>query len=196
MSEGWDKYKIPLGLSLIGIVLICGGVFLTNHSTSKQASNFPKESIVNPSVQYIAVDLSGAVKKAGVYKLAQDSRLEDVVKLAGGFSENASQEYISKYLNLAQKMSDGMKVYIPVEGESPMPIMAAAGVGVVAGASTGIVNINSASQGQLDGLSGVGPVTSQKIIDGRPYQKIEDLISKKIVTKSVFEKIKDSITIN
>ena len=189
-----NKYKIPLGLSLVGLVLIFGGVFLTTHPTTKQASSFPKESIVNPSSQFVAVDISGAVKNVGVYKIAQDSRLEDIIKQAGGFADNANQEYISKYLNLAQKTSDGMKIYIPFEGES-----APANVGgVVAGVSSTQVkiNINNASQSDLEALSGIGPVTAKKIIDGRPYQKIEDLVSKKILGKATFDKIKESLVVN
>ncbi len=194
MSEEINKFKIPIGLSLVGIVLIIGGVFFTSHPISqKQADNYPKESIVDPNSQYIAVDISGAIKKAGVYKIAADSRLEDIVKQAGGFAENANQEYISKYLNLAQKTSDGMKIYVPFEGEQGTTQL-----GTVAGVSTSQVrlNINNASQSDLEALSGIGPVTAKKIIDGRPYQKIEDLVSKKILGNATFDKIKDSLVAN
>jgi competence protein ComEA len=189
-----NKYKIPIGLSLLGLVLIFGGVFLTTNPVTQQASSFPKESIVNPSSEFIAVDISGAVKNAGVTKVSKDSRLEDVIKQSGGFTEGANQEYISKYLNLAQKVSDGMKIYIPFEGESAPVNM----VGAVAGVSTAQVqlNINNASQSDLEALSGVGPVTAKKIIDSRPYQKIEDLVSKKILGKATFDKIKDSLVVN
>ena len=62
-------------------------------------------------------------------------------------------------------------------------------------AETKMVNINTASETELDALPGVGPVTAQKIISNRPYQKIDDLVSKKAVGASVFSKIKDQISI-
>jgi competence protein ComEA len=192
-----NKYKIPIGLSLVGLVLIVGGVFATSAPiNTEQASYFPKESIVKPTEEYIVVDISGAVKKSGVYKIAKDSRLEDVVNAAGGLGADVNQEYISKYLNMAQKLSDGMKIYIPFEGEQGI-MQAGSSAGGVAGVSTtpGKINVNSSSQSELEALSGVGPVTASKIISGRPYQKIEDLLNNKVVSKSVFEKIKDSLVL-
>ena len=112
--------------------------------------------------------------------------------MAGGFNETANQEYISKYLNMAQKLSDGSKVYVPATGEE-MP--AGGGTGVIAATSQSKININTASESELDSLSGVGPVTASKIISARPYQQVEDLLSKKIVSKSVFEKIKDQLVL-
>ena len=61
--------------------------------------------------------------------------------------------------------------------------------------ASGLININSASESELDTLTGVGPVTIGKIIDNRPYNTLEELVSKKAVSKSVFEKIKDSISL-
>lgn len=180
-----EKFKIPIALSLVGLVLITGGLLVSPH---KQPQQFPKESIVSSSKE-INVDVSGAVETPGVYKLLEGSRVEDALKLAGGIKEEANQEYVAKTLNLAQKLTDGSKIYIPYEGES-------ASGGVVAGlSSTTQVNINSASQSELEALPGVGPVTASKIISGRPYQKIEELLDKKVVNKATFEKIKDSVTL-
>ncbi len=189
-----DKFKIPIALSLVGVVLIIGGLVSSNLSSKPATAypQFPKESLV--SAKQISVDVSGAVKNSGVYQIKPEGRIEDAIVAAGGIAENANQQYISKYLNLAQKLSDGMKIYVPYEGD-PAPVGAGQG-GVVAGASTnGQVNINSASQSELEALSGIGPVTAAKIISGRPYSKIEDLLNQKIVSKSVYEKIKDSIVI-
>lgn len=193
MSEtiiNWiDKYKLPLALSFLGLVLIIGGVFASG-LTKQQPKDFPKESLVQNKL--ISVDVSGAVKNAGVYKLQDSSRIEDAIKVAGGFSEKANQEYISKSLNLAQKLSDGSKVYVPFEGEQVSNVAN----GTVAGATTNSkVNINTASESELDSLSGVGLVTASKIISGRPYQEAQDLVNKKIVSKAVFEKIKDQIVV-
>ena len=195
-----DKYKLPLALSLIGIVLIIGGAVVSGISKSKfknpqtsSGQGFPKESLVQ--TQKISVDVSGAVKNPGVYHIESNSRIEDAVKAAGGFSENANGEYISKYLNMAQKISDGSKIYIPPVGEK-IP-SGNQNTGSVSGVSTTSivtkVNINTASQSELEALSGIGPVTASKIISDRPYMSVEELLSKKVVSKAVFEKIKDQI---
>ncbi len=160
--------------------------------TPKQETkkDFPKESLVQAAQKLISVDVSGAVQKPGVYQLQDGSRVEDGIKSAGGFNDSANKDYISKYLNMAQKLSDGGKIYIPAEGET----VQAQSAGAVAGAQSK-TNINTGSQPELEALPGIGSVTASKIISGRPYQSLDELTSKKIVSKAVFEKIKDSITI-
>lgn len=188
MDEILNKFKIPLGLSLVGIVLIIGGMIYSG-STKRSAQDFPKESIVDAQRE-ISVDVSGAVVKPGVYKLKQGARVEDAIQAAGGFAPESNGEYISKYLNMAQKLSDGGKIYVPVAGES------GPGVQGGMGASTkSKVNINTASQAEIEALPGIGPVTASKIISDRPYRSVDELVNKKIVSKTVFEKIKDSVVI-
>ena len=188
-----ERFKLPIGLSLVGLILIIGGVFASglNHSKSKE---FPKESLIQDQ-KLISIDVSGAVNKSGVYKLSMGQRIEDAVNAAGGFSQDANHEYISKHINMAQKLVDGSKVYIPKMGDSTPPISSAR-QGQVAGTNTSSqININTSSQSELEALSGIGPVTASKIISDRPYQNIEELLSKKVVSKAVFEKIKDLIVV-
>ncbi len=179
-----DRFKLPLALSLVGIVLIAGGLFLSPKSQQKV---YPKESIVE-SQKTVTVDVSGAVSSPGVYRLKDGARIEDAIKLAGGLSPQAQSEYVAKVLNLAQKLVDGSKVYIPKNGEQVS--------GAVSGTATsGKININSASASELDGLPGIGEVTAQKIISNRPYQAAEELVAKKVVSKTVFDKIKDQLVV-
>lgn len=188
--EKLKDFKFPLALSILGLVLIIGGIFSTGINKQKP-KEYPKESLVD-SQKMISVDVSGAVKNPGVYQLQDGSRIEDSIKASGGFTDNANQEYISKYLNMAQKLSDGSKVYVPIEGDQTSTSQS----GTVAGSSTiAKVNINTATQAELEALPGIGPVTASNIISGRQYQQIEDLLSKKVVSKSVFEKIKDSLVV-
>lgn len=192
LNEWLNKFKIPIALSLVGVVLIVGGILLSGVNQKKAA--FPKESIIEAQ-KFISVDVSGAVKNPAVYQLNYGKRIEDAITAAGGLTEEANGEFISKNLNLAMKLTDGMKIYIPRKGEST-PVSGVIGGGSVAGTQIqGKVNINTASQAELEALSGVGPVTAAKIISGRPYTKIEDLITIKAVNKSTFEKIKDSISV-
>ena len=188
LTEVIERFKMPIALSLVGVVLILGGIFASSITTKK---TFPKESMVEAE-RLISVDVSGAVQKPGVYQLKMGARIEEAISAAGGFTQTANGEYISKYLNMAQKLSDGAKVYVPVVGESG-PVGQT--TGSVSGINSSKVNINNATQAQLEALPGIGPVTASKIISDRPYQSIDDLLSKKIVSKAVFEKIKDSLTL-
>lgn len=192
LNEKLNTYKVPIALCLVGLVLLIGGIITSGLFTKPK--EYPKESIVEKSStisQGIKIDLSGAVVTPGVYSLDKDARIEDAIKVGGGFTQNANKEFISKNLNISQKLNDGQKIYIPFEGE-----LALSTSSQVAGASTGKVSINSGSQSELESLPGVGPATASKIISTRPYGSIEELISKKAITKSVFEKIKDQILLN
>ncbi len=185
-----EEFKIPIALSVVGVVLIIGGV-LSSGLDKQKPKEYPKESLVQAQ-KSISVDVSGAVNNPGVYKLNDGDRIEEAIKAGGGFSEKANQEYISKYLNMAQKLSDGTKVYVPYEGEVSANT---GGLTGVAGAVSvqGKVNINTSSQSEIESLPGIGPVTASKIIAARRYASIDELLSKKVVSKSVYEKIKDSV---
>lgn len=184
-----NRFKLPIAVGLLGVVLIIGGIFATENK--QKSKDYPKASLVDTQ-KMISVDISGAVKQPGVYQLQDGARIEDGVRQAGGFAENANQEFISKYLNLAQKLVDGSKVYVPVEGEISSAVTTAGVAGVKTQSK---VNVNTSSQPELEALPGIGPVTAAKIISSRPYQKIEDLLNQKVVSKAVFEKIKDQIVV-
>ena len=200
LKELVTGYKLPIALTLVGVVLLGGGVYssFTRLAPPKVMQiKLPKESVVSPETisKGITIDVSGAVKNPGVYHLDKDSRVEDALKSAGGFVNNVNKSFVAKQLNLASKLSDGAKLYIPFEGEiAPTAVLAAAAIGSTSSTSSK-TNINTASQSDLEALSGVGPVTATKIINGRPYQGLEELLSKKAVTKSTYEKIKDSVEI-
>jgi competence protein ComEA len=137
-------------------------------------------------VKIIIVDVAGAVEKPGVYKLPNNSRTADALISAGGLSAAADREAVSKTINLAQKLTDGSKIYIPSINESNSFNQSN---------KSNLININFASLLELDSLEGVGPVTAQKIIDNRPYQNISDLVTKKVLGKAMFEKIKDKLSV-
>lgn len=178
-----EKHKISLSLFVLGLVIFSGGVLFSLSSKSDTSIKvLPPSPQTAPSK--ILVDISGAVAVPGVYQLPAVARLELAIKVAGGLTSGADKEYIAKNLNLASSLSDGAKVYIPKKGEEVSEES-------VSGATK--ININTTSASELEALPGIGPKTAEKIINGRPYQSIEDLLLKKVVGKNVFEKIKDKI---
>lgn len=176
------RYKLPIILASVGVIFIVLGIF--SALAPKPASIEILESTSSPSLSPVIAEIAGAVEQPGVYTLARDARLEQLIALAGGLSAEADREFVDRSLNRAARVSDGAKVYIPKKGESKV-------AGVVA--SSEKININTATLSQLVDLPGVGEVTAQKIISGRPYQRIEELTEGKIVTQAVWEKIKDKI---
>lgn len=149
---------------------------------------------ISPGVgKEIVIDVEGAVERPGIYHLPLNSRQQDGLIAAGGMSKSADRSLVAKTLNMAAKLSDGMKLYIPHVGESAFVVSNAGGQ--VAGSMTNLISINMASASELDSLPGVGPVTADKIINNRPYGSLDELVNKKAVSKSVFEKIKEKISL-
>ncbi len=211
VNEKLNEFKIPIGLLLVGGVLLVGGLFSSNliqKDTVSEPEKFPQESIISQSdLTEVKVDVAGAVNSPGVFSLDKESRIEDAIKLAGGFNANVDKEFVSAKLNLAQKVSDGLKVYIPFEGDPLVPVGAIGGRreikqslpvgGEIAGVSAqGKIGVNSADQASLETLPGIGAVTAKKIMDNRPYSKVEELLSKKAVSKSVYAKILELVDLN
>jgi competence protein ComEA len=194
------KNWLPLILGILGMIFFTYGL-IGLLGTGKSASNevvFESNSSVaanqTPSgTKTILVDVEGAVVRPGVYKIPLESRIRDGLIVAGGLSAQADREYIAKNLNLATKLSDGAKVYFPVIGE------AAGGAALPNSSSTvasdALISVNTASVSDLDSLPGIGPVTAQKIIAGRPYGVVSELVDRKIVGAKVFDQIKDKISI-
>ncbi len=181
----------------LGVVLLSVGLFavLRSHEDGviiEKADSSVTENPTPSPLREIVVDVEGAVNRPGIYTLGENSREQDAIKAAGGVSSKADMTAIAKGMNMAAKLSDGMKLYIPFLGEQPA---ATVGDQSVAGASTGSISINSASESQLESLPGVGAVTAEKIISNRPYNSLGELTSKKAVTSSVFQKIKDLISL-
>lgn len=189
------KYRYYIFIVLLGVILVGLGVF-----ASKKATTSAPTVTLEKSGDIVA-EISGEVVKPSVYKLADGARVEDLLVMAGGLSENADRTWVDKNLNRAAKLTDGQKVYIPVV-TSQSNVLSANNTGENQTISvqnpsqgSGLVNINSASAKDLDSLSGIGPVYAQKIIEQRPYSTVNDLVSKKVISQSLFDKLKDKISV-
>lgn len=136
----------------------------------------------------IRVYVAGAVQRPGVYPLQDGDRVLDAVNAAGGFADGADQLAV----NLAQRVHDEDKVVVPRQGETPPTVVTQA-----SGSSSQLIDINTATAEQLDGLPGIGPAYSQRIIDSRvsdgPFVSPDDLLTRKLVPRSTFEKIRPLI---
>lgn len=196
-------YLLPIAIACIGLILIGYGLITSwlSHPASKDVT-FETEKQDTLSVkntgEKIVVNIAGGVQKPGVYAVKTDARVQDVIIAAGGFSPDADNDAIQHSFNLAAKVTDGMKIYVPKIGETSLQQATSSfgSTGQVAGtATTSLVSINTATAQALDSLPGVGKVTAEKIISNRPYGSLDDLVNKEVVGKSVFEKIKERITL-
>lgn len=194
-----DNTSKFLKKNLLLVILVLGGVLMLlvgnlQFFSKSDDSGIEFESVKNEvEAARIFVDISGAVKNPGVFEFSSEERISDAIKRAGGLTKDANIDYISKNVNQAQKLSDGMKLYFPFEDEEVSTVL-----GLSSNSESqsigGLININSSSQSQLESLPKIGPVTAEKIIAGRPYNGVEELLIRKIVGSSVFEQIKDLVT--
>jgi competence protein ComEA len=154
-----------------------------------------------PTETPIIVHITGAVPRPGVYALAKGARVQDAISAAGGFLAEAERAGI----NLARALEDGEQLDIPyMEGASPViEILPGPGQSSVpatrAPASTELININTASQAELETLPGIGPTTAQRIIAYRDangsFLNIEDIVNVSGIGPVTFDRIKDLITV-
>ena len=166
-----------------------GGDFTPEEITSlsPEAAKLSGEKFGNQ----VTVDVAGAVEKPGVYKMPSGSRIGDALVSAGGLSAEADREWVAKTLNLAEPVKDGGKIYIPEKSQIINSQMANG----EQGKSTNLININTASVGELDSLPEIGEARAKAIIANRPYGSSAELVSKAKIPASVYAKIKDLVSI-
>lgn len=148
------------------------------------------------SLGLIRVDIAGAVKKPGIYQLEIGQRVADLVASASGFTKDADQAYVAKTLNLATELKNQDKIYIPFQSEGENASKSASLVPSSSSVSnSNLISINQASSTQLQGLSGVGEVKAQSIIDNRPYSNLEELVSKGVLSEKLLADLKAQISL-
>lgn len=148
----------------------------------------PIETIENlPSDDKIVVDVKGEVTRPGIYEVTSDSRIHDVIELAGGFSVEADQSHV----NLAQKVHDEMMIIVPKIGEES----SITGIS----SSSNKVRINYATQDEIETLPGIGPSKAQAIIQYRDehgfFNSVEDLLNISGIGEKTLENMKEDLQV-
>ncbi len=204
MKEKWNKAYlfehrkeiIRYGAAVLAVIVIFAFYLI---SDSKEKEELAAQNPVNAEESQnqeeysgeVIVDVCGAVAEEKVVKLPAGSRVEDAIAEAGGLKENADLSDI----NRAQLLEDGQKIYIPVKGEKP----AQARTQEQGISSDGKVNINTATEEELETLDGVGPVTAGKIVQWRTeygsFKTIEDLMEVNGIGEKTFAGLKDKIRV-
>lgn len=203
MEEFLIKNSKLLVFSLVGLILIGFGVLAYKtewYFAGDKVEVLDSTNEGPESPQDIIVEISGAIEKPGVYKLGRSARIDDLLISAGGLSSDADRSWVEKNINRAAKLVDGQKLYIYHLKEVSAKVDGSIKLDqAVLGSSnqnlSSLVNINTASQSELEKLVGIGPVYATNIIEHRPYSNIQELVSKGAISQKVLEKIKNAISI-
>ena len=182
----------------------CGSeeLIITN---SKEEITAEGSSVSEDDIQYtdetenesVCVYVCGAVVNEGVYYLDASARKEEALFAAGGYAEGAA----SGYINLAEKVKDGERIYFPFENEITESDMISDNISSdkEINSESSKVNINTAGKEELMTLPGIGESKAQLIIDYRNenngFDSIEELMNIDGIKEGIFNKIKDYVTV-
>ena len=159
---------------------------------SPAVSGAPLAASASPSPTTIIVDVAGWVRKPGVYEFATGDRVIDAVNRAGGARHGADLTS----LNLAAPLADGTQVVVPKQG---VTTTASGSTGTTGSGGTAMVNINTASESELESLNGVGPVLAAAIIQYRtehgPFQGVDDLDDVSGIGPVTLEELRPFVTV-
>lgn len=201
--------KVIIMFLLISIVVFCmvgcaeeQKDDLKSFSLESQEDLSTEESIENAEVEEeitisetIYVYVCGAVETPGVYELKADARVYNAIACAGGLKEDADPDYI----NQAKLLSDGEQIYIPTQEEVAQGGISEQ-IAKSSGDTEGKIDINIATKEELMTLNGIGESRAENILRYRQeqggFQCIEDLMNVEGIKEGIFQKIKDSITVN
>jgi competence protein ComEA len=204
--------------ALVVVALVAGGVWYrlgaasgggTDTSAAARHADASRSTATtrtgNAKQGKVTVHVAGAVTKPGVYELPSGARVIDAVEAAGGGVPGADLER----LNLAAKLGDGQRLLVQKIGEAPQPGAPAGSAGSIdAGASgaTGadpaagaLVNLNTATQAQLEALPGIGPSLARAIIGERDrrggFRSVNELRDVRGIGEKRFADLKDKVTV-
>ncbi|KXT82557.1 Late competence protein ComEA, DNA receptor [Streptococcus sp. DD11] len=219
--EKIKEYKLFAGLALAGLLL--AGFFLVRGSgepaPEKQVSALAQEVIQSSassdqidrteqsevrdseSSSELTVDVKGEVKHPGVYQLKAGSRIYDAIQKAGGMTAEAD----SKSVNLAQKLADEAVVYVTKIGEGGADVTAGTAeassqAAASRSAQSDLINLNTATEAELQTITGIGQKRAQDIIAYREsnggFKSVDDLKNVSGIGDKTLEKLKEYVTVD
>lgn len=207
----FNKYRIEtffivciIFSAIVSVILF----FKTSSEISAAETSVPtSQKIETSSRAKITVDISGSVINPDIYEVDANTRIKEVIDMAGGLSADAATVFVYRNINMARIVTDQEKIYIPsayeiqtgifTEKQRYLDYLAPQQSKPVESDNTSdtkaLIPLNTATATELDTLPGVGKTTAEKIIQNRPFTAKQELVDKKIVSQKVFDGIKDSI---
>ena len=174
-----DRFVLIVACTLAGVLLLCGGMLLAvlaSGSPSQDQSSaatpllFDPPSTTTSVPAQVTVHVLGAVRMPGVHRLPLGSRVADAIEAAGGVADDVDIERV----NLAAALADGQRVYITRRDQPNAPVLSRDPLAPLGGREGGSapspparVDLNVASQEQLEMLPGIGPSTAAAILELR-----------------------------
>lgn len=205
LKEIWENYRYQL-LILAAIVGLVGGWLikqpteapLQDDQAMMTSSTSSMVVTTSSARSQVCVDVKGAVRHPGIYKLKNGARVNEAVAAAGGIVNNADM----KQVNLAKQLADQEVVYVPVNGET-VPGSSAAGsadagnTGLASGTTT--INLNTATKEQLCQITGIGDKKADLILQYREqhgqFKSVDELKQVSGFGDKSVEKIRDQLAV-
>lgn len=197
MSNWLERYRGYVLITLINLVVLGGVIVLLRRPPQPElmiASPPPTATpLPTPTPRPLWVYVSGAVNHPDVFELPIESIVKDAIEAAGGATSEADLGRI----NLALSVANGQHIYVPKLGEESPPVSPPTELSDIASGKAGSkININTASQSEIETLPGIGPSKAQGIIENRPYHSIEEIKKVSGIGEATFQKIKDLIAVD
>jgi len=203
------KYGIESALLAVSLILTVVSFVLFNlpERTFQPTDNAAAGVQTEQSAQTrVTVEVAGAVRKPGVFRMPEQSRLKDALMYAGGLSDDADPSFFGRNYNLARYVTDQEKIHVPTREEvssgtmreqtqvidyrAPQALPQSTGQ-----KDDGFIHLNTALEADLESLPGIGKATASKIIENRPYGSLEELVEKTVITERVFGQIRAYIAL-
>ena len=193
MDSWLESHRLPLVLVLLAI--IAAGAFVWLGRLDARRPLVIQASTPTPVVGGLRIHVSGAVRAPGVFAFTPGDRVEQAISLAGGPADDADLDAV----NLASRLHDEQRVHIPRVGERATPSAPTQPSVATPSADATIVDLNAATAADLEALPGIGPVTARRILERRDerggFGDVDDLRADKLVSASVFEKVRGRVTV-
>lgn len=204
-------YSYLLGL-LTALILVGGSVYLLRRAEPPPVAIQPPPSPTSiptatlaPTPGPITVFVSGAVQQPGLFVLPPTARIGDAMAAAGGLLPAANPALV----NQAERLYDGAQVHIPEQGATPavetapapglsglLPTPTPAGLGSAPGAASGaLIDLNLATQAELESLPGIGASKAAAIIANRPYTAVDDMERVPGIGASTIERLRPLVVV-